>query len=93
MNQVTVIAMVQAGWVENNGRRYYTEFPIETCYLWMLDEMAPEIDPLVRRADPSRNFASVPSLIFSSRALAEKFADRALGLPARLTEMLFGTTN
>lgn len=90
MKEVTVVAMVQAGWVENNGRRYCTEFPIETCYLWVLDEMAPAIDPLVRLADPRRNFASVPSLTFSSRALAEKFADRALGLPAQLTQMLFG---
>lgn len=93
MKEVKIVAMVQAGWIANNGLRYYTEFPVETCYLWMLDEMAPAIDPLVKRADRSRNFVNAPSLIFSSQSLAKVFAANAQRLPGRLTQWLRGTTN
>jgi hypothetical protein len=92
MEDVKVISTVQAGWIENNGRRNCTQFPMETCYLWMLAEMAPSMDPLVRLADPSRNFVSAPSLTFKSRALAEKFADRSLDLPAQILQTLRGTS-
>lgn len=75
MSAMTVVINVRAGWLEPNGRRTFTEFSMDMHYLWMLAQIANQLDTNFTQ---EANF----SFTFSCMRLANRFADIATALPS-----------